>query len=352
MKRIAAEAYLAEIASRSTRLRRPEGATIELTYACNLRCVHCYNPTHRALSHELSTREICSILDQMADLGVLRLTFSGGEPSLRPDMGDILQYAHHRGFLIQLLTNATRITLPFVETLEREGVADVVVSVYGASAATYERMTGVAGSFAHFARGLSYLRNRSFEVTARMPVTTINARDVDACQALIQSYGFKFQYCLDIHARTDGALTPLQYRLSPAEKAALDHRKLGAGLAQWVSDSCSPDEPFISCACGHTRFAVTPYGEMNLCVAFPIPKYDLRAGTVHAGWEVLKRTVDEARPGAEYQCPTCSLNRFCRQGRSDAWLETGDMSRCLPHFKEWAREIEAAHALLDPRRPA
>ncbi len=352
MKRIPAEPYLTGIASRATRLRHPEGATFELTYACNLRCVHCYNPTHRALPHELCTSEVCSILDQMADLGVLRITFSGGEPSLRPDIGDILGHAHRRGFLIQMLTNATRITLPFAETLERNGVAEVVVSVYGASAATYERMTSLAGSFSQFLRGLSFLKRRSFAVTARMPVTTINAPDVDACQTLIQAYGFKFQYCLDIHPRTDGALAPLQYRLPPAEKAALDRRKLDGELAAWIPDSCSADEPFISCACGHTRFAVTPYGDMNLCVAFPMPKYNLRAGTVRAGWEVLKRTVDEARPGAQYECPNCSVNRFCRQGRSDAWLETGDMGRCLPHFKEWAQEIKAAHALLDPRRPA
>lgn len=352
MKRIPAKPYLSGIASRARRLRHPEGATIELTYGCNLRCVHCYNPTHRAQPRELSTSEVCSILDQMADLGVLRITFSGGEPLIRPDIGDILRHTRRHGFLIQLLTNATRLTLSFVDTLERNGVAEVVVSVYGASAATYERMTGLAGSFPQFLRGLSSLEGRPFAVTVRMPVTTINVGDVDVCQTLAQAHGFKFQYCLDIHPRTDGALMPLQYRLPPDQKAELDRRKLGDELAAWIPDSCSPDEPFISCACGHTRFAVTPYGEMNLCVAFPMPKYDLRTGTVRAGWEVLKQTVDEARPGDHYECPSCPVSRYCRQGRSDAWLETGDMGRCLPHFKEWAQEIKAAHALLDPRRPA
>ena len=75
---------------------------------------------------------------------------------------------------------------------------------------------------------------------------------------------------------------------------------------------------------------------MNLCVAFPIPKYDLRKGTVREGWEVLKQTVDQARPNHRYECPSCDLRKYCRQGRSDAWLETGDMSVCLAHFKELA----------------
>jgi radical SAM protein with 4Fe4S-binding SPASM domain len=110
------------------------------------------------------------------------------------------------------------------------------------------------------------------------------------------------------------------------------------------------DDRFIECACGQTRFAVTPYGEMNLCVAFPIPRYNLRTGTVREGWDLLKRTVDEAQPNKRYECPTCEVRPFCAQGRSDAWLETGDMSRCLPHFKEWASLEKQSDALLDPRR--
>jgi len=103
-----------------------------------------------------------------------------------------------------------------------------------------------------------------------------------------------------------------------------------------VDETCARNGSFIECACGQTKFAITPYGEMNLCQAFPIPKYDLRRGTVKEGWEVLKQTVDGARPNEHYECPTCDVRAHCRQGRNDAWLATGDMSACLPHYKEFA----------------
>ena len=90
---------------------------------------------------------------------------------------------------------------------------------------------------------------------------------------------------------------------------------------------------------------------MNLCTAFPIPRYDLTNGTVKEGWEILKQTVDQAHPNQRYECPTCEVRPYCRQGRNDAWLETGDMSSCLPHYKEWAELEHHTHALLDPRRP-
>jgi radical SAM protein with 4Fe4S-binding SPASM domain len=254
--------------------------------------------------------------------------------------------------MIHLLTNATRLTSSFADLLEETGVSQLLVSIYGATAGTYERMTETPGSFAHFLRGLSCLAGRSIPVAVRMPVTTINVEEVDACRHLIESHGFKFQYSLEIQPRIDGNTSPLHYRLDSRRKAAVDYEILGARMSAWVPDSCLTEEPFISCSCGKSRFAVTPYGEMNLCVSFPIPKYDLRKGTVREGWDILKRTVDEARPNEHDECPTCDARRFCRQGRADAWLETGDMSRCLPHFKEWAQSLEATYALLDPRRPA
>ncbi|MFO0707714.1 MAG: hypothetical protein U0412_12760 [Nitrospira sp.] len=182
-------------------------------------------------------------------------------------------------------------------------------------------------------------------------LTTINWKEVDACRELAVSHGFKFQYSLDIHPRTDRNLAPLRYRLEPAIKAEIDRGQSTTFIQPTDNDTCGTDQPFISCACGRSRFAVTPYGQMNLCAAFPIPGYDLRRGTVQEGWEVLKQTVDLARPDEQDECPTCEVGRFCRQGRSDAWLETGTMSPCLPHFKSWARAVETMHAtLLDPRR--
>ena len=351
MKQLDAESYFAAVSSNALQTRRPEGVTFELTYGCNLRCVHCYNPTHRALPHELTTTEICALLDQIADLGVLTVTFTGGEPSVRPDIGDILRHARRQGLVIHVMTNATRITTSFANLLREVGVSQINVSIYGATEAVYERMTAVPGSYRQFRQGLLNLAAATLPVIVRMPVTTINCDEIQACRELVESLQIKFQYCLEIVTTTTGDQTPLQYRLTPAEKVRIDQELLPHRWTETSEESCSANQSFIDCACGHSRFAITPYGEMNLCTAFPIPRYDLRTGTVKEGWELLKRTVDEAKPNDRYECPTCEVQPHCRLGRSDAWLETGDMSSCLPHFKEWAQLEHHTHALLDPRRP-
>jgi radical SAM protein with 4Fe4S-binding SPASM domain len=351
MKKLDAGTFSGVLSAKAAATRRPDGATVELTYGCNLRCVHCYNPTHRALPQELSTSEMCSLLNQIADLGVLTVTFTGGEPSVRPDIGDILRHARRQGLLIQVMTNATRMTTSFTHLLHAVGVSQINVSIYGATEAVYERMTGVPGSYRQFRQGLTDLAAVRLPVIVRMPVTTINYHEIQACRQLVESLHMKFQYCLEIMTTSTGDRTPLQYRLSPEEKVRIDQEMLPHQWAPASEESCSSNQPFLECACGHSRFAITPYGEMNLCTAFPIPRYDLRTGTVKEGWEVLKQTVDQARPSHRYECPTCEARPHCHLGRSDAWLETGDMSSCLPHYKEWAELEQRTYALLDPRRP-
>jgi len=352
MNTLSSQQFFQSVSARTQARRSPEEVTFELTYGCNLRCVHCYNPTHRVLPQELKTVEVLTLLDQLADFGVLSVTFTGGEPSIRPDIAEILHHARLCGFIISLLTNATRVTPPFAILLKEVGVDQVNVSMYGATETIYELMTGVPGSYRQFQQGLGHLIAQALPVTVRMPVTTINRHELDASRHLIASMGQRFQYCLDIFPMVTGNLTPLQYRLVPEQKIQIGNELPVERNTVAPRPQCTSADHFIECACGQNRFAITPYGEMNLCIAFPTPRYDLKTGTIREGWEVLKRTVDEARPNRQYECTTCEVRSYCRQGRNDAWLETGDMSVCLPHYQEWAKLEQRTHALLDPRRPA
>ncbi|MGH7181945.1 MAG: radical SAM protein, partial [Nitrospiraceae bacterium] len=174
--------FLDRLSTRSAASRRPEAVTFELTYGCNLRCVHCYNPTHRALPHELTTTEVCVLLNQIADLGVLTVTFTGGEPAVRPDIGDILRHARRQGLMTHLMTNATRITPSFTDLLQEAAVSQVNVSIYGATESVYEQMTAVPGSYPQFRQGLFNLAAAALPVVVRMPVTTINCGEIQACR--------------------------------------------------------------------------------------------------------------------------------------------------------------------------
>jgi len=322
--------------------RVPVEAMIELTYGCNLRCVHCYNPTHQA-KDELTTAQITLLIDQLAAVGCVELGFTGGEIFTRRDLFEILAYAKGKGFAITLLTNATLITPERADRLQALRPHRVEISIYGATQETYERVTRMPGSFQAFLTGVQLLRERTVPLLVKMPVMTLNQHEVKQAKALVEGWGVKFVYCTEIFPRVDGSLEPLQYRLPPHEVVRIDEtivgsRKWRAEGGEEKGESCQTGEGLFTCKCGKSSLAVTPYGRMNLCVSFPTPQYDLRCGTVSEGWKTLVELVDSsnAKPGEAFECPTCPVQSHCRQGPMNAWLETQRLEPCLPYFKELA----------------
>ncbi len=323
--------------------RIPVQAMIELTYGCNLRCVHCYNPTHLAQG-ELATEKIKAIIDQLAEQGCLELAFTGGETLTRRDSFEIFTYAKDKGFSIILFTNATMITPAIADQLKALEPKLVEVSIYGATQDTYERVTRIPGSFPLFMKGVRLLRERGISLLIKMPVMTLNQQEVQQARDLVHSWGIKFAYCTEIFPRVDGSLEPLQYRLPP--QAVVDLEDSVIGPVRWRAqgggeqkERCQAEKGLFACDCGRSSLTVTPYGQMNLCVSLPIPKYDLGTGSVSEGWRTLVDLVDgaNANPGEAYECPNCDLDPHCRQSPMNAWLETGTLEPCLPYFKELAR---------------
>jgi len=336
------EQFWLRLFEKSARQRVPVEAMIELTYGCNLRCVHCYNPTHQA-KDELATAQITALIDQLAEAGCLRLEFTGGEIFTRRDLFEILAYAKGKGFAVTLLTNATLITPERADRIQALRPHRVEISIYGATQETYEHVTRVPGSFQTFLIGVQLLRERAVPLLIKMPVMTLNHHEVLQAKALVEGWGIKFVYSTEIHSRVDGSHEPLQYRLAPPEVVRIDDAVLGS--RRWRAEgggeqqgACQAQPGLFTCMCGKNSLAVTPYGQMNLCVSLPTPQYDLRTGTVHEGWKTLVNLVDRANatPADTYECPQCPVQSHCRQGPMDAWLETGRLEPCLPYFKKLA----------------
>ncbi len=329
------EFYL-RLENQASEKRIPVKATMELTYGCNLRCVHCYNPTHKAKG-ELSTQDFYRIIDQLTQKGCFVISFTGGELFTRRDTFEILTYAKKKGIAIILLTNATLITPERADQIQALQPWRVDISIYGATPETYERVTGIPRSFGRFLEGVERLRERRVPLLIKMPAMTLNQHEVQQAKALVEGWGIKFIYSSEITPRQDGSLEPLRYRISPQEVIQLDQTILGEWQEEGeVEKECEAKEGLFRCGCGKSSMAVTPYGEMNLCTNFPVPAYNLRTGSVSSGWKALVECVDSALPSPAYECPSCDVRDYCRQGPRDGLLERGDFSPCLPYFKELA----------------
>lgn len=330
--------------SKASELKIPFEVTLELTYACNLRCVHCYNPVHHATPQELSGHAFRSVIDQLVEADCMLVLFSGGEPFVRPDAFELFEYAKNAGLQIAVNTNATLLTPEKVERLADLAPTLLSVSVYGVTEETYESVTGVQGSFHKFMHGLSLLENYPHPLHFKMPVMTKNVHELESARAWFARKNWKLVHSVEIHPRTDGNLDPLAVRLSPEQTAKLrlkyDETTRCGGYGRAQGESGQAPNQLFDCQCGKNSFAVSPYGEMNLCVTTPYPQYSLKTGSVKEGWNLLINFVEGFTPSAKHECPACHLAPYCSQGSMDAFLNTGDFNPCLPYFKETAGKIK------------
>lgn len=301
--------------------RFPLGGTLELTERCNLACVHCYinqpagSPAAR--SRELSTTEVTSLLDRMADAGCLFLLLTGGEVFLRPDFEEIYRHARGRGMLVSLFTNATLLTPAIADLLAYSRPHSIEVTLYGATQETYEAVTQIPGSYARCRRGIDLLLERGLPLTLKSVLLTTNRHELARMQALAEELGVKFRYDGTLWPRLDGGEQPYDYRLSSEEMIALDHedperQQKWAETADLFSGRLIRAEYVYSCGAGHRTFHIDSAGRMSICTMARRPSYDLAQVRFEDAWEALGALRQQKRR-LDTVCRTCTAGGLCTQ---------------------------------------
>jgi MoaA/NifB/PqqE/SkfB family radical SAM enzyme len=127
---------------------------INLTYRCNNHCVFC--AVGNRLPEDQSLAHIKAVLDRYAAAGVELLDLDGGEPTLHPDLLEIIEYARKSGFrTINITTNGRRLAYPeFARKLLASGITSLLVSVHGPDEKIHDSITGTPGSFAETMQGI------------------------------------------------------------------------------------------------------------------------------------------------------------------------------------------------------
>ncbi len=317
--------------------RIPLEATIEVSRRCPLECQHCYNNLAMgdiaARGRELSKDEHFRILDEMSELGVLWLLFTGGEIFARKDFLEIYAHAKKKGFLITLFTNGNLINEAVADYLQKWRPFAIEITLYGRTKETYEALTQVSGSYERCMRGITLLRDRGLPLKLKTVATSINKHEVLSMRSFAEDeLGIEFKSDSMINPRIDCSQAPIGVRLSAEEVVALDLHspKIAAEfrtLAQRELTSLPPREAFGTvyiCGGGMNSFAVDPYGQMSICVLSERDKYDLRTGTVQEGWDQFLLKVRSRQRTMMTKCVQCRLRSLCGMCPANGELESGD----------------------------
>ena len=351
-----------ELHDRVTAKRVPISGSIEVTRRCNLSCVHCYNNLplndQEARHAELTYEGHCWLIDEMEEQGCLWLLYTGGEIFVRRDFLDIYSYAKKAGFLITLFTNATLITPQIAEYLALWTPFSVEVSLYGCTAATHDRVTGVAGSFDKTLRGVRLLMEAGLPPIMKAMVLKANAHEIwDTKHFIEEELGLEFRFDAMINPRVDASHAPLSMRLSPEEVVELDLKEPNR-KKEWVKfcehfkgPAYSDAEGFELYACGggHNAFAVDASGKLSTCVLWHGETYDLRKGSFKEGWEEFLLKVSRKRMTRPTKCVSCDLRSMCGMCPANGALESGDAEEPVDFLCQVAHLRAYAFGIPIPR---
>jgi MoaA/NifB/PqqE/SkfB family radical SAM enzyme len=157
-----------------------------MTRRCNLKCIHCYSSSQDVkYPDELTTVEAKAMIADLAAFGSPVLLFSGGEPLMRPDLPELLQYAINRGMRAVISTNGTLITTEKAVAFQRIGLSYVGISLDGVEK-THDHFRGKSGAFKAAMKGLHNCREAGIKVGVRFTVNRQNVADIPAIFDLLE----------------------------------------------------------------------------------------------------------------------------------------------------------------------
>jgi radical SAM protein with 4Fe4S-binding SPASM domain len=251
----------------------PPRMDLALTYRCNNNCYFCYTGGPRKIK-ELTTRDWKKALDKLWDSGIPQVVFTGGEPTLRPDLLELVDHAQE--FVTGLVTNGRKLA-SLATALNRVSLDYVQVSLEAPTAEIHDKMVGAVGAWQETCDGISVALNKGLEVITNTTLTKDNAQSFPELIKTGSSLGLKVMACntlicsgRGVVAREDAevSLDDLKPILTRALEVA---DKVGIKL-EWYSPTCYRQfNPFDfgfgvkACSAAQYNLTIEPDGSVIPC---------------------------------------------------------------------------------------
>lgn len=305
-------------------MKLPRSFVHELTARCDLACAHCYCPWTAAgaeVPRELSLDEIGTIVERVAALGrkVENVTLTGGEPTLRADLPDIIALYRRRvpSARVNMATNGLRLDGELARSLAGAGAATVQITMLGPSPELHDRLVGRPGAFDRTLRAVNEAKLAGMAVAVFFVALRDNCEQLGATACLALAVGADAVVFNRVNPGGRGlqgfeARTPLPGQLAAAMQQARE-LKLGARLSFGTAlPPLEAESPMVwrGCPVGTKDAypAIGPDGRLRACNHDPVSVGSL----LEASFEALLPRCRAYEPAEE--CAGCAQVRRCHGG--------------------------------------
>ncbi|MFT4657381.1 MAG: mycofactocin radical SAM maturase [Candidatus Aldehydirespiratoraceae bacterium] len=315
-------------------LDAPICLTWELTYACNLECVHCLSSSGKRDPRELSTDEAKAVLDELHGLQVFYINIGGGEPMIRRDFFELVEYSIGKGIGVKFSTNGAFIDAAKAKRLAAMDYLDIQISLDGTDAVTNDAVRG-NGSYDTAIQAMEHLRDAGFgEFKISVVVTRYNVDQLDEFKALADEYGAQLRIT---RLRPSGRGADSWHDLHPtqAQQRQIYDWLILNGEDVLTGDSffhlnALGEEPIPGlnmCGAGRVVCLIDPIGDVYAC---PFVIHDeFKAGSVRDGggfshvWKQSDLFTELREPQSAGACGSCGEFDACQGGCMAAKFFTG-----------------------------
>jgi mycofactocin radical SAM maturase len=304
-------------------LDAPICLTWELTYGCNLQCVHCLSSSGVRDPRELSTAEAMAVIDELAALQVFYVNIGGGEPMVRRDFFDLVEYAVTNRVGVKFSTNGYMIDAAKARRLAAMDYLDIQLSLDGADAATNDAVRG-DGSFAAVRAAMDHLADAGFgPFKLSVVVTRHNVSQLDRFEALAAEYGAELRIT---RLRPSGRGADVYHELRPtaAQQRDLYHWLLErpavlTGDSFFHLSALGESLPGLNlCGAGRVVCLIDPIGDVYAC-PFVIHDEFLAGNVRQPGgfshvWRESALFAELRAPSSAGACASCGSYDACQGG--------------------------------------
>ncbi len=303
-------------------LSAPVCLTWELTYACNLRCVHCLSSSGRRHEGELTTLEAKRLIDEWAEMHVFYINVGGGEPLVRPDFYELMDYTLERGIGVKFSTNGTLVDERAADWIASRDYLDVQISLDGATPETNDPVRG-SGVYARARKAIERLAERGLSPKVNMVVTSQNFHEIEDLYAFLGQCGGELRLT---RLRPTGRGRAVWQSLRPS-------RVQNRALYEWLlvhpdvltGDSFfhlgaygKPLEGMNLCGAGRIVCCVDPVGEVYACPFLLTEEYSTGNVRQPGGFTAIWRESALFAHLRSWQvggaCQTCNAYSLCHGG--------------------------------------
>ena len=300
---------------------------IALTYRCQNRCTFCYAdaPKRGQEMQEMATDQVKVIIDRIFDEAHCpTVSFTGGEPTLRDDLAELISYAREKGLRVNLITNGLRCAdAPFVQTLAEAGLHSAQVSLEGGSALVHDAITQHPGSWDRTVQGIENLRQAEIHTHTNSTICGGNVEHLDELVDYVADAIGSEYLSMNMVIRTGTALVhdadDMTYTQIGPIIEAVQARAEAKGLhLEWYSPVpyClfNPVKAGLgskSCACAHGLLSVSPSGQLLPCSSFEKGIGDLLRKPFAEVWNSRSALYWRRKEFLPPDCQRCDIRDIC-----------------------------------------